>query len=204
MIWLRYWPIISVLIGMYVLESGWAAILLYHAGILLGAWLKREQLRSLHWKSPPGLVIAMLVSGLIAIPAGYFLTPLLTSPTIGTELSGQLARLGLQGNSFFLFFAYFILLHPLIEETGWRGVLFTRKAGLHIHDVEFAAYHLVVLHWIMPDYWFLLVATFVTLTVSAWFWRQLRDRKGMAAVVAFHGTADFGVLTAVAWLAGRF
>ena len=86
-------------------------------------------------------------------------------------------------------FLLVFVLNGFGEETGWRGALLVRSRRFHINDFEFAAYHLLVLHWLFPSEWLLLVGALFTLTVSAWFWRQLRDAFGMVVVVAFHAAA---------------
>lgn len=201
MIWFRYWPIVAVLLGMYVFESGWAAILIYHVGLVAGIWQKREAIKELRWKSPAPATWALMAGGLVAGPLVYWGLPWFTSPEIGAELSGRLAVLGLTGGSLFAFFCYFITIHPFLEETGWRGVLLVRSRRLHSNDFEFAAYHLLVLHWFFPGNWFLLMIALVTLTASAWIWRQLRDLLGMSAIIASHLAADFAVMVAAARLA---
>ncbi len=202
MIWFRYWPIVAVLVGMYVLENAWAAMLLYHGGLVWGILIKREELATRQWKSPIVIVIGLMIAGLIAVPAVRWGLPLLTSSEVGGLLEEKLTTLGLDGPSFWLFAVYFCSIHPVLEEVGWRGALHVSSRSIHGNDIEFAAYHLFVLYWIFPGNWLLLGAALITLTLSAWFWRQLRDARGLWVVIGFHAAADLGILLGAARLAG--
>lgn len=201
-LWLRYLPMAAVIVGIYLFESAWLSMLLYHAGLIAGIIPQRKRLAQLNWGSSPVAPLILLVMGLIAGPLVYFGLPLLTSETVGEEMTSRLAALGLEGKSLYVFVTYFVLIHPALEELGWRGVLFFKGGQLHYTDFEFAAYHLLVIYWLFPGDWLLLVVTFLVLTVSAWSWRQLRDRVGFKGVIAFHAASDFAILVAVGKLAG--
>ena len=201
--WLRYWPILAVIVGIYGWESGWAAILIYHAGIGWAVLRNPGRLRAVQWSSHPVAVAVLVAAGFLAGPVVLFGLPILTDAGVGEELADALGRLGLEGTSLWLFVAYFVLVHPAVEELGWRVVLEARSVRLHHHDLEFAAYHLLVLHWILPGHWILLLVAFATLAGSAAFWRWCRDRHGMVAVIACHAAADLAVLAASLWIAGK-
>lgn len=200
MLWFRYWPIFAVLLGLYAMESAWAAILLYHAGLLAGIWVRRDALREVRWRSSPLAIFVAVQAGLVAYPAVRFGLPFLVGSGGVAELGTRLEQLGLIGSFFSLFFLYFVTVHPVLEEVGWRGVLQEKSARPHLHDVEFAAYHLPVLWWLFPGQWGLLALAAPTLAAMAWIWRIARDRFGLIAVIFFHAVADFGVISASALL----
>ncbi len=161
--WLRYLPVAAVLVGMYALKSAWLGMLLYHAGLVLGILLHRDSLVGLNWGGTFVLPLAFGVLGLVAGPLVYFALPLLTSDSVGQQMASQLVALGLDGKSLYFFAVYFVLVHPALEELGWRGVLFFRGRCLHFTDLEFAAYHLLVIYWLLPGNWLLLGVAFFVL-----------------------------------------
>ena len=202
MIWFRYWPMVAVLIGMYWLESGWLAILLYHVGLILGVAVSRDRWRKLRWRSPAGVCAVGLIIGLLSGPFIYFALPWFIGPGVGELLAEKMAVLGFDRGSFHLFVAYFVTIHPVLEEWGWRGAIVDEEKLPCRSDVEFAAYHLLVVGWLFPGKWLLLVATLATLISVAWLWRQLRQRYGMTSVITFHAAGDLGVIVAAGLISG--
>ena len=201
---LRYWPIVAVATGMYLLESGWAAILLYHAGIYVAMSLTQTSWRQVGTGYRFLPATGLWLAGLIAAPATAILLPVFLgmSPeeTRGALLGG-LDRVGLAGNQFWLFVVYLCLPHPAIEELGWRELLFVDSKFPHLRDFEFASYHLLVMHFLFPGAWLFFLVCFVCLATMGWIWRLLRIHFGGLAVPTwFHAGGDLGAMLGVWWL----
>lgn len=203
MIWFRYWPLLAVLIGMYWRESAWAAILLYHVGLVAGIWVRKEALREVRWKSPILVCGFAAVLGIAAYPAVRIGLPILVDPESLAQLGPKMEQLGLAGGSLVAFVVYFAIVHPVLEEIGWRGALNESSPRPHHHDLEFTAYHLPVLWWLFPGQWALLAISVLTLVGSAWMWRWGRDRYGLIAVIVFHAAADLGIVVAAVAVESR-
>ena len=199
-LWFRYWPMMAVGLGLYVWSSAWLSIGLYHLGLVAFISLRRDRIRGVRWRSPIGLSVGLYGAALLTAPFVVFALPMLLGGEAGTVLRMRFAELGLTGVSLVGFVIYFSTLHPILEEAGWRAALNTTGKRPHLHDFEFAGYHLLVLHHVFPGKWLVLLGTLVVLVTSAWFWRQLRDRHGMTSVISFHAAADLAILLAVLWL----
>jgi hypothetical protein len=192
-------PYVAVLIGVHLLKSGWAAILLYHAGMLaflpllggvrsLGACGRGWSARTFAL-----LVLPCLISG----PALYVLVPLL-APSL--DLGAALDSLGLGGSSWLLFMVYYTIVNPWLEEGYWRGALGSSSSSITASDVFFGGYHVLVLAYFIPWYLGLLVAAL--LMGVAWVWRKVATRCGGLLIPALtHLAADASVILAVHALA---
>lgn len=201
---MRAWPITAVLIGMYGLNSGWAAIFLYHAGIVSAAFatgLKlRDALGVFRWLP----AVCLWSIGVLAAPFVVILLPWLQdSPpeSVGAGLLGGLNATGLNGVHFWLFVGYLCVIHPLIEEIGWREVLFVDSKRIHLRDFEFASYHLLVMHYFFPFEWMLFAVSLVSLAAMGWVWRLMKMKyRGIAIPTWFHAGGDLGAMLGVWWL----
>jgi len=204
---LPYWPMVAVLLGLYAMGSGWAAILLYHLGIVIGVMLKPQVLQRIRQGWDLKLGLAGILIGLSALPAVFLMLPFLTSQSFGETgawLQLRLEGAGLVDLRFWLFFAYFITIHPVLEELGWREVLAAPDRWVHRRDFEFAAYHILVIHYFFPGQWLLFLAVYLTLTVAGAMWRYLRKvTDGLSVPIASHIAGDLGTLLAV-WFLIRF
>ncbi len=200
---LPYWPMLAVLAGLYGLGSGWAAILLYHLGIVIGVVLQPASLREVPKGFDPLLAVGGILAGLTALPAVYLMLPWLSGEPLaatGSALKNGLEVTGFAGNRFWLFFAYFVTIHPFLEELGWRSVLAAPDRWIHRKDFEFAAYHILVIHYFFPFEWLLFAAVFATLAIAGATWRYLRKRTGgLMTASLFHAAGDAGTMLAV-WL----
>lgn len=201
---LRYWPIVAVLFGLYGLDSGWAAIFLYHAGIVATIFYEGTAWKRIWSGFCPGPALGLFFAGVLVAPAVVILLPLLVqlSPwETGETLRQGLATAGLEGISFWLFFLYLCLPHPSLEELGWREILDVDTSLPHLRDFEFASYHLLVMHFFFPGAWLFFFVCLVSLTLMGWIWRQLKRRYGGLAVpVWFHAGGDLGAMLGVWWL----
>jgi hypothetical protein len=190
-------PYVTVPVGLYVLGSGWASMLLYHAGMVAvglalgGSAQVRSLVRGLAWLPLLLVGLACVASG----PALYLLHPLLTGGAM--PLAPSLGRLGLTGAVWLGFMIYYTLVNPFIEEWYWRGVLGSPSRLPVASDLAFAGYHAVVLVAFIP--WFWAVLTAASLTGAAWLWRQIATRAdGLLVPVVTHLLADLSIIV-TAW-----
>lgn len=192
-------PFICVSVGLYRLQSAWAAILFYHTGIVLllaavGSGDVGRLVRN--GFSPRRLALMSLLCALAGVGIVW------CWPWMGREsvaLTDRLAFFGLEGMGLYLFLAYFALVHPILEELHWRGTLFVNEGLPTGRDAAFGAYHVLVLLVFVKPLW--IVAAFATLTVVAWLWRRAAHRAGGLAVpVLSHMVADVSVALAVLFL----
>lgn len=192
-------PYAAILLGLYVLRSAWAAILLYHAGIvtLLRFDGQEDLLRSARqgWSAPAAAVV-----GIVCAACGLLLA--LLWGTISREhmnLGETLTSFHLSGLSWWVFAAYYVTVHPVLEEIYWRGYL----PGAHRYpvavDVAFAGYHVPVLCLFIKVPWVLV--SFGVLLFAAWSWRQLAARySGLGVAIAGHAAADLSIVAVVEYL----
>lgn len=202
---LRYWPSVAVLIGLYALNSGWAAIFLYHAGIIVTALITRASWKVLGQGFRPLPSLGLWIMGVAAAPAVVILMPLLlgmSAEEVGGAMRNGIENAGLGGIQFWIFVAYLSFLpHPWIEEMGWREVLFVDKKWPAWRDIEFASYHLLVMHYFFPYKWLFFAAVLIALASMGWIWRWLKMHfKGLAVPAIFHAGGDLGVMLGVWWL----
>lgn len=195
-------PCIAVLAGLYYLRSAWAVILLYHAVIVIYLFLTRhdrprpELFRG--WDTFPGVGLILLCA--CSGPLLILLWPLIEN--VKGSLSSTLDAFGLHGISWWLFAAFFVSIHPVLEELFWRDALRTRNRGIDIADVAFAAYHVLVLIHFLKIPWVILV--FVILVLVSWLWRRIAVRyNGLAIPLVSHMTAGLGIMTATYILFSR-
>jgi membrane protease YdiL (CAAX protease family) len=192
-------PYAAVFIGLYVLRNAWAAILLYHAGMLILLRLggHGSLLRAVRqgWSAP-----AAVVAGIVCA-AGSVLLALLWG-TISRErmdLAEALTSLRLSGLSWWVFAAYYVTVHPLLEEIFWRGYLPGSHRSPAVFDVAFAGYHVLVLCLFIKLPWVL--ASFGVLWFASWSWRQLTARySGLGVAIASHAAADLSIIAVVEYL----
>jgi len=188
-------PYLAVWLGLYVFGNAWAAILDYHAGILLlvtlaKAWPGREAFRvsAPLWK--------ILLFGLAGCSAGILLYALWPYLQFSSLLGEVLLQWGLQPNAWPLFIAYGALVNPWLEEIYWRGWLGSAAKKPILRDFAFGGFHLVILARFLSPIW-LAVALFI-LTFSGWMWRQVdRVEQSMLAASLFHMAADVSILIVV-------
>jgi hypothetical protein len=190
----------AVALGLYVARSGWVAILLYHAVMvlaLLGSG-QREPFRRVltGWKTA-ALVPAMLTTAVVG-PAFYVLWPYIDATPNG--LHAELREFGLGGVSWIAFAVYYATIHPLLEELFWRG----RPGGSRItpdwRDVAFAGYHVLVLRLFIGPVWIGL--SFVVLVLTSWLWRLATRRfGGLGVALTSHAVADASIVVAATFIA---
>lgn len=193
-------PTGAVLIGMFALRSGWAAIAVYHLGILgflAAASDRRRGLRLGRGSRWLGLAVPVAASGGLALAVGWpWFEP---DPA---ALPRAMTGLGLSGGAWISFAIYYALVNPWLEEIFWRGWLAPRTGRLHWQDFAFAFYHAVVLTFFLEIGW--IAVAFAVLVGAAWAWRWMtRAWSGLAGPIATHLAADLGIVAAAAWLLRR-
>ena len=192
-------PYAAVLLGLYLLRNAWATILLYHVGIVTLLWLSGREglLKAVRqgWSVP-----AVVVTGIMFAAGGLLLV--LLWGTISREhadLAGTLTSLHLSGLYWWVFVAYFVTVHPLLEEIFWRGYLPRAHRSPVVTDVAFAGYHALVLCIFIKLPWVLV--SFGVLLCASWSWRQLVARyAGLGVAIASHAAADLSVIAVAEYL----
>jgi len=115
----------------------------------------------------------------------------------GVDLSALLSQWGITGSTAWVFAVYSVTLHPVLEETFWRGMLPDQLWS----DALFAGFHLLVLAPLVHAVW--LPPVFIVLLTASGIWRYFaRETGGLLIPVLTHALADLGVLLAVRALVG--
>ncbi|MBU1024044.1 hypothetical protein KKB99_07145, partial [bacterium] len=116
-------PYVAVVVGLYVFESAWLAILLYHAGIIFFLVKERSEISKKSvfsgWEIKTAIfsIITCSLAGLILYLLEHYLNILEIDP------GSTLAEMGLKGTSWIVLCVYFVIVHPVLEEAFWRGLL---------------------------------------------------------------------------------
>lgn len=193
-------PYVAVVVGLYMLRSAWASILLYHAGILAFLLTARPRPMPLRGSVRLRVLLPAVLVCLLAGPALYGLWPLLRGA--GGGLVGWLPAYGLRGRSWPALLVYFALVHPVMEEIHWRAPAQGLQRRVHWQDAAFAGYHVPVLLTLVRPYW-LPVVFGVLVAVSATWRAWSRRRGGLAFAVLTHTCADVSVALAAYLLVAR-
>jgi hypothetical protein len=192
-------PYAAVFLGLYILRNAWAAILLYHVGMVTvlrfggQEGLPREVRQG--WSAP-----AVAVIGIVCATCGLLLALLWS--TISREhvnLGETLASFHLSGFRWWAFAAYYVTVHPVLEEIYWRGYLPRAHRSPVVPDVAFAGYHVLVLCFFIRLPWVLV--SFGVLLFAAWSWRRLVARySGLGVAIASHAAADMSIIAVAEYL----
>ena len=180
---------------MLLLHNAWAAMLGYHALIVVVLYFApdRPALKQLFACPGSKLPLLAVVFGAVGGALLYLLWPFLS---VRADVAAYLQGLGLTRESWPWFLFYMVTIGPLFEEYFWRGYLGSRSRRPVPNDVLFAGYHLIVLGGVVGTLW--LMPIFISLVAAAWLWRQLnRYGRGLAPSVASHMAADISVMLAV-------
>lgn len=185
----------TVAFGLFWVHSAWAALLGFHAGLLLILLIDKPRIplsvlfKGLHFPTLIGCIILCVSSGLTLFFAWSHLD-------ISPNLSADLASIGLTSVAWPGFIAYFALVNPWIEEYFWRGYLDNPSRLPAPVDFAFAGFHLPILYG--KTSWAWMAIAFLALAAVAWLWRQVsRKNNGLLIASLSHMAADFSILTAV-------
>ena len=192
-------PYAAVLIGMVALKSGWTAILLYHAGIVLFVGGRREwKARSTYlfsgWNAGWGIVLLVVCA--LTGPTVHFLWPRMTLLPGG--LGAGLAEFGLVGIKWRVFVVYFCTVHPFLEELFWRPAADSVEKSVSVwaQHALFAGYHVLVLRFFIGIPWLILV--FLILMGVSIVWAGISKRQNGALLpLLSHAVADVSIMLAV-------
>jgi len=192
-------PYAAVFLGLFVLRNAWAAILLYHAGVVIVLRLdgRKGLLRAVGhgWSAPAAAAVGIVCA------TGGLLLALLWS-TIAREhvdLAKTLTDLHLSGLSWPAFAGYYVTVHPVLEEVFWRGYCTEAHRSPVALDIAFAGYHVPVLCIFITVPW--VIVGFGALWFASWIWRRSAARySGLGVAIAGHMAADLSVIAAVAYL----
>jgi len=188
-------PYIAVALGLYILENAWAAILLYHAGIVIVLARRRERLAGVLLRGW-NLGIAIVGAFGCALAGGLVFLLWDVIHIEGLSLGTTLAQFGLGGASWIVFVLYFTFIHPPLEEAFWRDHMMRTARGPHFVDAAFAGYHILVLVLFVTPVW--TAISFLLLAGVAWVWRLMALRySGLAIPVFTHAAADASIMVAV-------
>lgn len=186
---------LAVGLGLLVFHSAWGALLGFHAAIIISLLIARPiiPLKLLLTKHDiKWILLSVLLCGVSGM-ALYFLWDIFG---FASDLSEQVASLGLNASNWPVFIAYFALINPWIEEYFWRGWLGSESKSLHTSDFVYAGFHaLIMLGRVRTGS---IIFGVSVLVLAGWFWRQVaREDGGLLAPVLGHMAADFTILTAV-------
>ncbi|MEM9398623.1 MAG: CPBP family glutamic-type intramembrane protease [Verrucomicrobiota bacterium] len=191
-------PIPAMLIGLYVMNSGWTALLLYHLFIILTLllfWKKFEGAMLIRGWRPMlalGVCVVCAVSGFILFIAKNLIIP-------DVSWYETLIKLSFYRDNFVLFIFYFSIVNPVLEEIHWRMILprtnLFQRFPLALHFI-FASYHILILALFLP--WFLILPCVIGLMLAAWGWRWLVQKTGGLSIpILSHACADFSIALCV-------
>jgi hypothetical protein len=189
-------PYAAVGVGLYVIRSAWAAILIYHVGIVVAltafGWGGPLRRAASGWR--PGAAATSAGAAALVGVALFLLWPFLDATPDG--LRGRLLELGLSGRAWGVFAAYYATVHPFLEELFWRGRPGAGAAALW-RDAAFAGYHVPVLWFFVGPVW--IAVSFVVLAAASWTWRAAAGRfGGLGVPLASHAAADISIVAAAA------
>jgi len=188
-------PYAAVAVGLYAVQSAWAAILLYHAGVVVvltsRGWRRPMSIASRGWHF--GAAAAAVPVAALAGAALYVLWPIIDATPHG--LGARLSEFGLGGFSWVGFAVYYSTIHPVLEEFFWRGS--PRSGGVRPdwRDAAFAGYHVPVLVFFVGPVWVAL--SFIVLAAASWLWRVAARRfDGLGVPLVSHAVADASIVVA--------
>jgi hypothetical protein len=184
---------VATLFGVWVLQMPLVAVGIYHTGICFLMFRNRSvlsrTLKGFQWKP------ALFLSGfcLLVWPTLIFLWPQVALSEI--NLADQLQAWGFTGPMVYVFIFYSITIHPILEETFWRGLMPDHV----VSDILFAGFHVLVMMLFLP--WIWIAFGFTALTLAGFLWRKTEQHiSGLAVPILSHALADLGIVLAVAQL----
>jgi hypothetical protein len=192
-------PYPAMVLGILILNNAWAAILIYHASMVLVLAFSTTGItvKSFFYSKSALLPVITALGGILGGLLLRYLWPYLSIPA---DLANYLAVMGLTETTWPWFLAYFILVNAALEEYYWRGFLGSKSILPILNDFWYSGYHVIVLAGKINWEW--LAAIFVVLAGAAWLWRQMNHwSRGMLPSLIFHFTADASIMLTVFILA---
>ncbi len=186
---------LAVGLGLFAFHSAWGALLGFHVAIIVSLLIAK-----------PGIPITILfksnniqwvfLSILLCGSSGVSLYFFWNSFGFASDISKQIALLGLNISNWLFFIAYFALVNPFVEEYFWRGYLGSKIKSLHSSDFLYAGFHaLILINKVQVGS---IIFGISILVFAGWFWRQIvRVDEGLLAPVLGHMAADLTILLTV-------
>jgi membrane protease YdiL (CAAX protease family) len=191
-------PYLTVTLGLFAFHNAWAAILTYHASIVVISLFSKPAvpLKQLVRSTNNKFLLLSVIVGASGGISLYLTWPWLSIPA---DINTYLDSIGLTNTAWPYFIAYYVLVNPLLEEYYWRGYLGNKAKRPILSDFLFAGYHLIVLAGNVGIIW--LVVVFLVLSGAAWYWRQIsRVTDGLLTAILSHLTADLTVILAIYYM----
>jgi hypothetical protein len=186
-------PYVAMLIGLVFWKSGWAAIILYHAGIGITLYLRRSKITALDFvpRDPLFTNISCLVLGFTGFIIWLF-WPIAGIP--GILVQSTLIAFGLSGSSIIAFAIYYSTVNPVLEELFWREIKTDSKVR-YVNDIFYAGYHFMILCYVFKP---LFAALAILVLVGAgMFWRyKINKGKSYLYAILTHAAADLSIVIA--------
>lgn len=187
-------PYMAVWAGLFMFKNAWAALLGFHATILLVIVLQRPQHSFSIFFQNANKKLFFFTVWLCSL-SGLSLYILRNFLGIASDLRAQLADLGLHDNIWIWFISYFSIINPLLEEYFWRAMLGSDTRSFYLGDLIYAGYHVMVV-WNKTSP-MSIALVILALTFIGWFWRQLYRKDGsLLTPVISHAVADLSILLA--------
>ena len=187
-------PYVAVSAGLLWLHNAWAAIGLYHLGIIAFLIFSPDPFRKYNLQLPQ--FKTTVFSALFGMTGGLALYLLLPVLGIRSDIGHYFAAIGLTSMAWPWFIAYYVIVNPILEEFFWRGWLGSDARRPVLNDFLFAGYHVIVLAGNVSLFW--LPVVFVVLTFASWYWRRVDNNSGtLAPSVISHTAGDLAVIIAI-------
>lgn len=169
----RLWlaaPFVSMAVGILLLKSGWAALLIYHGLIVLALSVNQERISlSMLFKGFSiwlFLFMLAIAVGLYFVLSGYAVS----KGFVGEKVSA------LAGSCGPLFVVYLLIINPPLEELFWRELFATKTKYFSTGDILFGCFHFPILLLFLTP--MKLPIGFLMIATGGWGWRQMRNRYG--------------------------
>lgn len=188
-------PYFAVAVGLFGFRSAWAALGIYHAGML--AFFMYSRHHGANLSTRPVRLTLLLPATLIFAVGGvllYVLWPYLGKD--GDTIPSRLMEYGINHANWPFFAVYFVVVNSILEELFWRGSLGTDVTRPTANDFFFGGYHVLVLLAFAYPVWALPV--FAATAFAGWLWRMLKRLDGSLTIpLVTHVVADVSIVVAV-------
>lgn len=182
--------------GLFLLHSGWVAILLYHS-VLLGSLFvgKRREPWAIIFRGFDVVAVIFLV--ILSLGTGWMFYEFIQAlDPRGTYVLRQLSRSGLTGASLISFLVYVSTVNPVLEEFYWRRNY--AGPGGWLHDVFYALLHIPIFCFVGKMTPVQVLIPVAGLVMAGALWRVVARRvDGLASSIIGHGSGDFAMVLAI-------
>ncbi len=183
---------------MMPLRSAWGALIGFHLALAPLLLSNRERTHPLLAPVSLRILLPVAFTGLLAGLGLWIAWPLTGIPA---DYPARIVALGLRGDNWLPFIAYFTLVNPFLEEIYWRGIFGSDSRLPQPVDFLFAGYHVIIMALFASPLWSLI--GFLILAGAGWLWRQVsRHAKSLLPAALFHMLADFSILVVLYLKAG--